>query len=260
MTIKNRTVAALNSLAVLCCYSWFPIVDVCAPRESVFYMHTCLVALNLLVMAVDFLNSDNTQKNYKIAKAAGYSDGYLFFCAFFAFIILSYMTLYDITALPHYTNELWIPSREEFSLNLILTAAFLVAVSDWFFYVFHRLLHEYLPKVHLLHHCCVYSSLTTNAFFEPLDVMLEFAAPVLFMRLVALKLLDSSWALILGQAVLTTYYTLTHDEYLCFQHAKHHRGCATGYFIYNDYFYSDPKKEKVRTLIPGFSRLNGKEQ
>ena len=209
-----------------------------------------------LTYVVDYYNSDNTRKNYQVTKAAGYSDAYLMCCGFFVNVVISFMVYLDVTSLPHYTEDLWIPGASDLSLVKLCTAAALVAMTDWLFYLFHKALHEHFPRIHVLHHCCIHTSLSTNLCFEPLDVLAEFSAPGLFLKLCTLHVLNDSWTGVLATAIMGTYYGLSHDEWMNLQHAKHHRGCATGYFIYHNYFYGDSEKEAIKPLIPGLVKGN----
>ena len=245
---------------MFCVGTLIAVVPYCAPRHLAFPCHAVFLACLFCTNLVDYFNSDNTQKNYKIIKAAGYSDPYLIFCAFFSQVIIGVMVVFDLMSLPDYTEELWIPTKEHFSLEVFLKVGIIIAGTDWFFCLFHKILHEHFPKIHLLHHCCVYTSLTTNMFFEPLDVLMEFTAPGIFLKMASLVILKDSWVAVLAQALMGAYYALTHDEFLNLQHAKHHRGCATGYFIYRNYFYADSKKEQVRKIIPGFLKSTGKKE
>lgn len=49
-------------------------------------------------------------------------------------------------------------------------------------------------------------------------------------------------------AITQTWYASGHDEWLAGRHLRHHRGVATGYFIYHQH-YTDNKEEQVRYLI-----------
>lgn len=133
----------------------------------------------------------------------------------------------------------------------------MVLLTDTCFFAMHKILHERLARVHLLHHCCVYSSQATNLFFNPADLALEFTAPVVTIWLLCKYCFaddNSSWMFALSTAIVQAWYSSGHDEWLAGDHVKHHRGCATGYFIYINYFYDDSTKETVRHLISEFQR------
>ena len=256
MAIKSNRIAACNTALSFCNLMFNPIAVFCSPSGHIPTLFFCSAVLSICTHVTDGYNSDCFHKNYRIAKAAGYTDGYLAFCAFFVQIVLSASGHAAVLDLPHYSDAWQIPSlQEHFSIPTLLTVIALVAVSDWFFYSTHRLLHERFPKVHLLHHCCIYSSLSTNLFFEPLDILLEFMLPIMFLQFTAVRILGSSWTYILATSVLQTYYTLSHDEWLGWQHTRHHRTTSTGYFIYYPYFSNDPKREQIRKLIPKISQI-----
>ena len=253
MTITNSTIAVLNVVAYGCFGMLMVIMPYCVPAHTAFQSQTTLIGLLMVSDCVDCWNSNNTQRNYQTAKDAGYSDWYLLLCFGFIRFGLGYMMVWDIMSLPDYTEDLWTPTigDGDWSFSNLVKATTIVAMTDWVFYLGHKALHEHFPKIHMLHHCCIYTSLTTNIFFEPLDVLAEFTAPGIVVKLVSLYVFESSWICVLATSMMGTYYALTHDELLNLQHAKHHRGCATGYFIYRNYFYEDPTKEQVRKLIPG---------
>jgi len=255
MTIKNKGVAAFNAFSAFCMLILNKPFAYGVPKKYAYFTETAFIGWNITIQLIDHFNSDNSNKNYKIVKAAGFSDAYIAFCAIFGHVILSFLGTNDNMTLPHYSEDLWFPSKEDLSLKTICTGIALVFATDWSFYFVHRILHERFPKIHLLHHCCVFSSLTTNLYFEPLDIMLEFLGPIICIKMVSLYVFDSSWMVVMCTSILQTFYYLSHDEYLNLVHTKHHRGCAPAYFIYNNYFYDDPEKERIRKLIPNFSKI-----
>ena len=174
--------------------------------------------------------------------------------------------------LPGGYNPHWeIPTGENifqdyFNIRNILLAWSMVFATDILFFMVHKLLHERLPRIHKLHHCCVYSSQSTNLFFHPIDLAMEFTAPVVavWIGCCCIPWFDSQlqyhppWIFALCSATMIGWYAAEHDEWLKFDHVKHHRGCATGYFIYNNYFYDDYSKEMVRFGISEFQKSKNK--
>ena len=79
---------------------------------------------------------------------------------------------------------------------------------------------------------------------------MEFSGPVLIIWGISKYVLEDPWIFALSLGILQGWYAWTHNEITNLPHVKHHRGCATGYFIYFNHFYANPSKEQVRVLIP----------
>eukprot|EP01127_Copromyxa_protea_P008553 TRINITY_DN1964_c0_g1_i6.p1 TRINITY_DN1964_c0_g1~~TRINITY_DN1964_c0_g1_i6.p1 ORF type:complete len:171 (+),score=12.10 TRINITY_DN1964_c0_g1_i6:453-965(+) len=98
------------------------------------------------------------------------------------------------------------PVEYRFDLSLVLTVLFSLAIADITFYCFHMYLHRNLPHLHLMHHCCKRTSYTTNAFFHPLDLIMEFSGPALSLIILVRYVFRDPFALLVGLAVLPTWY------------------------------------------------------
>lgn len=135
-------------------------------------------------------------------------------------------------------------------LPRLLVGVATALATDPVFFLFHKALHDYWPSLHLLHHCCIRSSLTTNLFFHPGDLALEFTAPIMSMWAVAVFVVGDPWVFAFGFALLWAWYTLSHDEWLGLQHARHHRHCGSNYFIYVNWWKDNVANDGVRALLP----------
>ena len=92
--------------------------------------------------------------------------------------------------------------------NVTLATA-IVLSTDIAFWFTHGLLHEHMPRTHMLHHACVYSSQTTNLFFHPIDLACEFTAPVLMMYAITRFLLKDPWLFALCSGITQSVLLIT---------------------------------------------------
>lgn len=257
MVMKSLPLGIVNTVFSLVIYFSTPIISYAVPRDYIIYGYLLTISLIAIMFMIDAWNSDHTQKNFHVMKKAGISPLEIWGSA--ATTILGFQVpgiLLMLYGMETYNPEWDIPTlKDHFSMSKLMLATAIVFSTDTAFWVMHRFLHEHTPRIHMLHHACVFSSQTTNLFFHPVDLACEFTAPVVMMYLITGILLNDPWMFALCSAITQAFYSSRHDEFLGGKHLAHHRGCATSYFIYIDYFYSDPKKEKVRHLVKPFQKL-----
>lgn len=253
--MKYKFVAVVNWMISTFFLFASPILTFALPLTHVLYGYLFVLVGLFMVEVIDIWNSDCTMRNVAILRKAGFSRTRIwsyFLFNFFTFqlpgILLAMYCMEDY-------NPSWdLPTWNHFSIDKIGQVVVMVLSTDVLFFVTHKLLHERLPQIHLFHHCCVYSSQTTNLFFHPIDSALEFSGPTLAVFFMSKFLTnDPSWMFALSTAITYSWYCSDHDEWLASAHTKHHRGCATGYFVYINYFYSDSSKELVRKCLPKLS-------
>lgn len=250
MTLKSQTVGALTCLVAFINTFGNPILFYVVPQEYGLYAYVTTFCMTVLVGLLDLNNSDNAWKNLEIMKQAGFS-GVQLVC--YGSYILSATPLAGWFLTTNMTN--YNPGYEgvDFSYfsptRVVLPALVMVLLTDGCFFMMHRLLHEQFPRIHLLHHCCVYSSACTNIFFHPLDFAMEFTLPVSLLWFLSNYYCEYPWLFTISYS-MQSWYALTHDEWLGLPHTRHHLSCATGYFVYIQYCYADRDKERVRALVP----------
>ncbi|KAI8908923.1 hypothetical protein EDD86DRAFT_146559 [Gorgonomyces haynaldii] len=200
------------------------------------------ICINILVIVFfDVLMSDAFAKNLKILNANGFTNEQVFVSMFLSFLIVGPMN-YLVT---------WICFRETvipyISHGLLIRVAIMLTVSETAFTYGHLALHQDLSKYHLMHHCCKYSSYTSNFVFHPLDLMMEFGMPLGTIILTNLMFFQDDWAAMVALTIATTLYTLDHDEYLQRPHSKHHSQLTSPYTAYFD--SSMHIKDAVRPMV-----------
>ncbi|KAL7564989.1 hypothetical protein ACA910_011956 [Epithemia clementina (nom. ined.)] len=258
MAVKSRFLALLNG-CVLSPWTFFtsPLISYIVPYQYIWHGYWFTLCCNFCVYVMDVWNSDCTRKNFAIMKQAGLTPLEIWVSAagtFFGFQIPNILLLiYGMEYNPDW-NWPW-PLLQHFGPYQLGLALAIVLSTDLVFYTMHRLLHRYFPRIHVLHHACVYTSQTTNLFFNPLDLAFEFTAPVLMMYVLCWFVLNDAWMFALCAAITQCYYASRHDEFLGGHHIAHHRGCGTNYFVYIHYFSSDAKLEQVRKYIQPFQKL-----
>eukprot|EP01127_Copromyxa_protea_P021013 TRINITY_DN7122_c0_g1_i2.p1 TRINITY_DN7122_c0_g1~~TRINITY_DN7122_c0_g1_i2.p1 ORF type:complete len:209 (+),score=21.40 TRINITY_DN7122_c0_g1_i2:36-629(+) len=173
---------------------------------SVFHTHQTGWAGHWKSMAVgicfhifDYLTSDATSENLKTMEKNGISR--LRALGTVAFNVMS-GTLFPAIVVIYWVG----PVEYRFDLSLVFTVLICLAVSEVLFYYSHQYLHRNLPHLHLMHHCCKRSSFTTNSFFHPLDLVMEFTGPVVSLFVLTLYVFNDPFAFLVGLAILTTWY------------------------------------------------------
>lgn len=250
MAMHSTLVGACNCLHFAMNALGYPAIFFVIPKEYLVYAYLIEVMHSLVAYAIDHCNSDNLGKNLEIMKKAGFSSWKVWSSAAITWLGAPLGAWGLLISMTSYNTQWESLTVGHFSPQNLVTALLLVFSTDICFFAMHKLLHEQFPMIHRLHHCCVHSSLSTNLFFDPVDLAMEFSAPVAVLWTVSNFLLDDPWMFVLSLGLLQGWYALTHDEWLSLPHTTHHRNCATGYFIYFNYFYADPKREQVRKLVP----------
>ena len=112
------------------------------------------------------------------------------------------------------------------------------------FYFSHKLLHQTKigANLHLMHHCCIHTSRSTNLWFHPLDLLIEFFGPFTLNYLYWLYSKDT-FVLILVAGVMQAWYGGTHDENISNHHREHHHKINSDYPIYISYNIPNPNNE-----------------
>ena len=125
-------------------------------------------------------------------------------------------------------------TTDNFSVDLgtIFNVLLILCVSEVYFSISHKILHRYLPKLHVMHHYCDYCSFTSNLLFHPLDLAIEFGVPLLIIGVIGGVVLQDTPTMVVGYAVVMTWYVLDHDQYLQLGHWRHHKYCSGHYSIY----------------------------
>eukprot|EP01084_Bolivina_argentea_P303847 524689_1 len=203
-----------------------------------------LPALTPVINGIDFVLSENPWKNVQIMRANGFTPTYILLVSVFnvSYFVYSYYSLFRVQL-----ADTIITYR--FDLSLIITTIVLLAISDFLFYLAHKLLHitDFGAKIHLMHHCCIFSSQTTNLWFHPLDLAIEFFGPFALIYI---------WYCINGDvfefifitSILQAWYALSHDQNIHLPHYNHHKHNNSDYPIYISYKDPDPRN-KVKHLV-----------
>ena len=257
MVLKSEVVCLVNLIGYVSFFTFGPILYYILPESLLFPTYLALSLILGILHCIDVMNSDCFSKNYQIMKDTGLSDTEIWSSAFIAHFGLQIPIILMLKyVLRHNNHSDWIELslEEHFSPYKILLCFFTVWATDSLFFFMHKFLHEKLPRIHLLHHCCVYSSMSVNAFFHPLDIAMEFAAPATTVCLISLYVFQDPWTFVLSVIIMQNWYGLSHDEWIHLDHVNHHRHCAPGYFAYHNFFYSDPKTETVRCAISEFQQ------
>ena len=133
-------------------------------------------------------------------------------------------------------------------LNVAPSAPFCAQVT---FFLAHRELHQNprLAQFHVLHHCCLRSSNTTNLIFHPVDLTLEFSGPVAMLALSHVFLFQDRAVLLLSTFAVQLWYACDHDETCKLSHLYHHSAINNNFGIYAA--WTDRRRpDCVKALLP----------
>lgn len=216
------------------------------PHPFVFYHYQLpgLVLMEILALctyAIDYFTSDTTEKNIKRLKANGYSTKHLATIWW-----INFFTVY----LPGYFVMVYLVSdlSYRFDLILLLRIVLNLAATEVLFWSSHRALHRLFPNIHHLHHCCITPSWTSNMFFNPLDLAIEFSGPVFSIVFLSLVVFKDPFAMACTLSVQIAWYALDHDEYVKTAHWNHHYYISGNYTVYLNTQAFD-KLDKVKDLV-----------
>jgi hypothetical protein len=201
-----------------------------------------VVVMSLMVL--DYFTSPLSKRNIRCMNETGFSNLYVATC----FSVNACIYWIPIAA------PIWLfaaTADEEplrFDLRLVTNVILVLVVVEVWFTTSHKYLHRSIPQLHILHHCCVYPSMTTNFLFHPIDFAIEFGVPLALNGLICGCVVVDSLAMMVGYSVVIAWYTLDHDQYLQLEHWKHHRHTSGRYSIYVHYGRYD-ELDKVKPLI-----------
>eukprot|EP01084_Bolivina_argentea_P025586 47582_1 len=204
-----------------------------------------LLPVGQMLTWIDFVISERPWKNLAIMKASGLSSTEIWTCVFVNTIYYNGVGIYTYRV--SLQGE---PCEVHFDLfTFILPVIIIVFAGDYLFYVAHRILHvtKYGSRIHLLHHCCVYTSLSTNVFFHPLDLAIEFFGPATLSFLWYYITQDVFTFIVIG-TIQQTWYSSTHDENISNHHRAHHEKLDSNYPIYVSY-PTPNRNDKIKHMV-----------
>jgi hypothetical protein len=119
--------------------------------------------LVMALMALDYFTSPLSKRNIRCMSETGFSDLYVATC----FAVNACIYWIPIV------GPIWLfaspgPLRLDLTL-LVRNVVLVLATIELYFTNSNQYLHRSIPKLHLLHHCCVYPSFTTSLLFHPVD-------------------------------------------------------------------------------------------
>jgi len=121
------------------------------------------------------------------------------------------------------------------SMSAALSVILSLALAECVFTSAHVYMHQFQmfgTYVHMFHHCCLSSSISSNYVFHPVDGFLESYGPWLSAWTVYLFIVKDPWGLLLSLYVMQTWYLLDHDENVRAPHWFHHKFIDSEYNAY----------------------------
>eukprot|EP00697_Spironema_sp_BW2_P016529 gnl/Spiro4/779_TR425_c0_g1_i1.p1 gnl/Spiro4/779_TR425_c0_g1~~gnl/Spiro4/779_TR425_c0_g1_i1.p1 ORF type:complete len:282 (-),score=101.43 gnl/Spiro4/779_TR425_c0_g1_i1:103-948(-) len=139
-----------------------------------------------------------------------------------------------------------------FDLALVLRVSVAYALADLSFYFLHRCMHRHAPAMHLLHHCCLQPTFTSNLVFAPHDFLAEFGVPVgVAMALLLTPLFGQydPFAFFVASEMMFIHYTVDHDPLWGLAHYRHHTHVSSQYYVYYPGAIRRDALESIRPLL-----------
>jgi len=198
------------------------------------FVHGCLHTF-------DYFSSEATKMNLNRLYKNGYTPTQIWPLLIYNFF--SGMLLPALIVV-WYSNEI----KYYFDFLILVKLAFILACTDYVFYIVHKYLHQSLPNIHKIHHCARNSSFTTNLIFHPIDLNIEFSGPVMIVLFFSLLIFKDPFLMLLSFSSVLTWYLLDHDEYLKTPHWDHHKYMNSNYPVYMKWAVYDPE-DKVRSIV-----------
>jgi len=204
------------------------------------------IAIGLILSAsayvLDYLTSNATEFNMSIMRKNGYDPE-----KFLKGAILNYYVTFIIDGLIH--NHIFQYAETHFDFKLVINVLVIMGLTEVYFITVHKLMHRYYPNLHKLHHCCLRPSYTTNMFFDNLDSFLEATFPIIIADLFTIFYSKDYFALIVVYAIISTWYSMDHDEYLKPPHWYHHKFINSNYGVYIKGGSFDDKDEIKKAIV-----------
>ena len=212
-----------------------------------------LLIIYTVALVGDGLVSNSLGQNIEsIKRVLGYSESTIHLIAF---INLSLSQLIGYVLMVHVIQDvsfftpqvLWDHVIQNYTL-LFLQVLVNLAGTEVLFTWSHRLLHTHpkLTSFHVLHHCCTSPSYSTNVLFHPIDLLIEFGGPGIYLLGMHYFIWKQNDALLLiTYLIFQLWYAFDHDETLQLYHTKHHTNTDSLYSIYVN-MKGDPKKNILK--------------
>ncbi|CAB9514368.1 expressed unknown protein [Seminavis robusta] len=214
-----------------------------------FFFHTVIKFPE--VIYVDAMTSNWFGRNVENLRKAGFSDLQILLIMnsncinsqLLGFLMMNYVcTDPEIFSLSYFYAH--------FNATMILRILASLALSETLFCAAHSLMHknEFLAKYHVMHHCCVCPTWTTNLVFHPLDLSMEFGGPALGLLGLHFGVFQDQATFLLTYLIFQLWYAYDHEPYLNLYHIQHHQQCDSLYVIYTN-FRGDPKHNRSRGVM-----------
>jgi hypothetical protein len=196
------------------------------------------------IYLIDYYTSNATKYNLSILHKNGYDSSEIFKLNILKFskrfVIFNVIFCYIL-------NDI----KAHYDLSLLTNVIIMLILTEIYFTIAHKALHRYYPEIHKLHHCCLRPSVTTNLFFDELDLFLELNLPQILIYLFTVFVTGDYFAMIVALAIANTWYAMDHDEYLKLPHWYHHCYINSNYGVYLKGSTFD-EKDMVKNLVKRF--------
>jgi len=200
-------------------------------------------AIGYVSVYVDWVCFDHFKKNMPILNKHGFSTSRVWWTMLFNLCATNALVgiIYN-----HCFNNVM-----GFSWFVPLQILFNLSITEVLFATSHMMLH-YSPRcssLHIMHHCCLHPSWSTNLIFHPLDLTAEFSGPVIAVLALHQWVWKDFMTLFLSVLILHLWYALDHSANLGLPHTKHHSQLNTVFTIYIRQRCSGKRKDLVRQVI-----------
>ena len=177
------------------------------------------------LLVIDYFTSPLTARIVRNMNRGGFSNTVIATC-----VIINVLVYWVPCA-----ASLWMfgtPDNFSVDYGTIFNVLLILCATDVYFTISHKILHQYLPGLHVMHHYCDYCSFTSNVLFHPVDLFVEFGVPLALVGVIGGMILQDTPTMVLAYAIAMPWYVLDHDQYLQLEHWRHHKYCSGHYSAY----------------------------
>ncbi|OQR93127.1 hypothetical protein THRCLA_22342 [Thraustotheca clavata] len=207
------------------------------------------ILLTICGVILDALSSNSFSYNIQTLRLNGFSDWYVFGSMIINWVNgqTASVVVFRYIAGPDEIVKLF--DISSYTIMTIAQVFMNLTCTEILFYFAHRYLHENWPSLHLMHHCCLRTTGSSNLIFHPLDLMIEFGGPGMILFFNHYIFWNQNViTLLVSYLYVQIHYTLNHNEWISTYHKSHHSQLDAAYAVYLK-IRGQPEKDKLRKLI-----------
>ncbi|KDO16004.1 hypothetical protein SPRG_18459, partial [Saprolegnia parasitica CBS 223.65] len=163
---------------------------------------------------VDGFASNSFGENVRTLRHNGFSDWTVLSAMAFAIVLGEVMNVVVIQNLAPAGSLEALFSPSTYTRYTLFGITTNIAIVEVLFYVGHMFLHEAWPEIHVMHHCTVKSTASSNLIFDPRDLAIELGGPGAIVIVNHFLLWEQDPTILLVTFLFVTWaYSIIHHEW-----------------------------------------------